>query len=525
MNITHYSDSFISILPPLVMVLLAIVTRRVLLSLGAGILMGTLLLSQGSAEGTIRYLLQLFRGIFWQSDEWNAWNINILLFLLLLGCLISLMTISGGTRAFADWAQQRIKSRRQAKVMTGLLVFLFFIDDYFHSLAVGTICRPVTDRFHISRAKLAYLLDSTAAPVCVLMPISSWGAYIIALIGGILAAHNVANLSAFSAFSAMIPLNFYALFTLLAVLVMVMSQGDVGAMARHEAAARSGVLFDASKGLPPGEAEALPVSSRGTVCDLLLPIVTLVLATVGCMVWSGAVQLQAAGEAFTLLKAFEHTDVGGSLVRGGAAALLCSMVLALRLRLPWRQWGQAFSHGSWAMWPAIRILLLAWAIAAVIRDLETGKYLASLLGAGIPVWLLPALLFVLAGAMAFSTGTSWGTFGIMLPLAADMVMVAEPGLLLPCLSAVLAGAVFGDHCSPISDTTILSSTGASCHHIDHVMTQLPYALFIAVASLLAYLLIGLSGSLLLAYAGAGLWFAAGTLLLWGWRARRTTCTA
>lgn len=515
MSITHYSDSILSIIPPLLTVVLAVATRKVLLSLGAGIVTGALLLSAGEPVGTTVYLGKLFQGIFWQDNDWNLWNVNILLFLLLLGCLISLMTLSGGTRAFADWAEQHIKTRRQAKLMTGLLVFLFFIDDYFHSLAVGTICRPVTDRYQISRAKLAYLLDSTAAPVCVLMPISSWGAYIIALIGGILTAHGMTQVTAFSAFLAMIPLNFYAVFTLLLVLAIVLFQKDVGLMARHEAAAREGQLFDAQKGVPPGETSSLAPSSRGRVWDLVVPILFLVTATVFFMIYSGALKLTAAGEPFSLLKAFENTDVGGSLVKGGALALASAVVLALRLRLTIRQWTQVAVHGVQAMWPAIRILVLAWAIGAVIRDMETGKYLSSLVSLGVPTWMLPAMLFVLAGAMAFSTGTSWGTFGIMLPLAADMVVAAEPSLLMVSLSAVLAGAVFGDHCSPISDTTILSSTGASCHHIDHVMTQLPYALFVAFGALVAYLLMGLSGSTWLAYIGAGIWFAIGLTILLG----------
>lgn len=507
MNIIHYSDSFLSVLPPLLAVILAVVTRRVVLSLSAGILAGALLATAGNPLSTLQYLGNLFTSIFRQEGDWNWWNVNILLFLLILGCLISLMTVSGGTTAFANWAQRHIRTRRQAKLMTGLLVFLFFIDDYFHSLAVGTICRPVTDRYRISRAKLAYLLDSTAAPVCVLMPVSSWGAYIIALIGSILVAHGVNDTSAFSAFVSMIPLNFYAVFTLLLVVALVVCQRDAGLMAQHEEAALTGQLYDANKGTPPGATESLVASPRGHVLDLALPILTLVLSTVYFMVSSGASKLALTETPFSLLKAFENTDVGGSLVRGGMLALLCAVVMALRLGLTPRRWIQSAGHGLLAMWPAIRILVLAWAIGAVIRDIETGKYLSSLAGVSLPVWLLPAMLFVLAGLMAFATGTSWGTFGIMLPLAGDMVMHADPHLLMASLAAVLAGAVFGDHCSPISDTTILSSTGAGCHHIDHVMTQLPYALFVAAGSLVAYVVYGLLASLWFAYLVAGLWFA------------------
>ncbi|MCD8546961.1 MAG: Na+/H+ antiporter NhaC family protein [Aeromonadaceae bacterium] len=516
MALAHYSDSALSLLPPLLAVVLAITTRRVLLSLGIGILAGALLLNLGAPGATAHYLAEKFTNIVWSEGSWNSWNLNIIGFLLLLGCLISLMAISGGTRAFALWAQRRIQTRRQAKMMTGLLVFLFFIDDYFHSLAVGTICRPVTDRHRISRAKLAYLLDSTAAPVCVLMPVSSWGAYIIAIIGGILAAHGLTGHSPLATFMAMAPMNLYAVFTLLMVALVVLRDLDLGSMARHEAAAAQGELFDPARGIPPGASAELPESERGQVKDLAWPIITLVLATVFFMIYSGASKLAVEGAAFSLLKALENTDVGLSLVKGGASALLVAGALALRLRLPLTHWGLAVRQGLLAMWPAIRILVLAWAVGAVIRDMETGKFLASLTQSGLSVGLLPAMLFVLAGIMAFSTGTSWGTFGIMLPLAGDLAMASEPGLLLPMLSAVLAGSVFGDHCSPISDTTILSSTGAGCHHMDHVVTQLPYALLIALATVLGYLALGFSGSTLLGLTVTGLVLL--PCLLW-WRRR------
>ncbi len=516
MALAQYSDSVLSLLPPVLAVILAITTRRVLLSLGVGILAGALLLNLGGPVATAHYLAGKFTDIVWSDGDWNSWNLNIIGFLLLLGCLISLMAVSGGTRAFALWAERRIRTRRQAKMMTGLLVFLFFIDDYFHSLAVGTICRPVTDRHAISRAKLAYLLDSTAAPVCVLMPVSSWGAYIIALIGGILAAHGLTDHSPLATFVAMVPMNLYAVFTLVMVAVVVLRDLNLGNMARHEAAAAQGELFDASRGTPPGASAELPESERGQVKDLAWPILTLVLATVFFMIHSGASKLAADGQAFALLKALENTDVGLSLMKGGTSALLVACGLALRLRLPLAHWGLALKQGLLAMWPAIRILVLAWSIGAVIRDMETGKYLASLTQSGLPVALLPAMLFVLAGIMAFSTGTSWGTFGIMLPLAGDLAMASEPSLLLPMLSAVLAGSVFGDHCSPISDTTILSSTGAGCHHIDHVVTQLPYALLIALATILGYLALGFSGSTLLGLAVAGLALLP-CLLWWGRR--------
>ncbi len=501
MTLASFADSAWSLLPPLVAVTLAILTRRVLLSLGVSILLGALLLTGASLGTTAQYLGQLGLGLVWDDGALNSWNMNIIGFLLILGVLISLMTLTGGTRAFAEWASARIQSRRQAKILTGLLVFLFFIDDYFHSLAAGTVCRPITDRFNISRAKLAYILDSTAAPICVLMPISSWGAYIIALIGGLLVTHQVTDTTAFWAFVQMVPMNLYALFTLALVVAVVVLQVDLFGMRKHEEAALRGEML--AKAATPRDDS----SYRGQVIDLLLPIAVLVAATVFFMFQSGAASLAESGTAFSVLGALENTDVGAALVNGGLCALATAALMALRLKISVGHWLKMVAQGIAVMRPAILILLLAWAIAAVIKDLETGKYLAGLIADSLPVALLPALVFALAAFMAFSTGTSWGTFGILLPLAADLVMVAEPGLLLPVLSAVLAGAVCGDHCSPISDTTILSSTGAGCNHLDHVLTQMPYALMVALISVVGYLVLGITGSTLAGLGAGALLFA------------------
>ncbi|GAA3527943.1 Na+/H+ antiporter NhaC family protein [Zobellella aerophila] len=487
-------------------------TRRVLLSLGMGIVLGGLLVNEFQPVDSISHLFNKVLSLFWQQGGLNEWNMNILLFLLLLGCIISILSRVGATQAFAEWAQERIKSRRQAKIMTGLLVFVFFIDDYFHSLSVGAICRPVTDRFNISRTKLAYLLDSTAAPVCVLMPVSSWGAYIIALVGGILTSYSMTGHSAFGAFLLMGSMNFYAIFTLLMVVLVIKGDWDLGAMGRHESLALEGELFDGNKGAPPGVADI--AGPDGRVSDLALAIGVLTLVTVFGLLFSGAQSLAANDLPFSLLSALENTNVGRALVLGGVAGLVVCGWAMLRQKADVGQWGQALWTGIRGMLPAIYILLFAWTIAGMISELETGKYLASLIRQNLPVYLLPALLFLLAGIMAFATGTSWGTFGVMLPIAADMVMAIDAQLLLPGLSAVMAGAVFGDHCSPISDTTILSSTGASCHHIDHVITQLPYALSIALVSVAGYLVLGYSGSLATGFIAALSCFA---LILLGWR--------
>ncbi|WP_417618205.1 Na+/H+ antiporter NhaC family protein [Oceanisphaera sp.] len=516
MELHPFIQSYWSLLPPLLAIVLAITTHRVLLSLGFGIILATLLLQQFNPLTAVTHLASNIGALFWSDNAINEWNVNILLFLLLLGCIISMLSRVGATLAFAEWAQQRIKNRRQAKVMTGLLVFVFFIDDYFHSLSVGTICRPVTDRFNISRAKLAYLLDSTAAPVCVLMPISSWGAYIIALVGGILASHGLTGHSALGAFLVMGSMNFYAVFTLLMVLLVIKGGWDLGAMARHEQEALAGNLFDAGKGTPPGVADTSVKAGR--VSDLLLAIGTLTLVTVVALLVTGAQALTDSQTPFGLLAALENTDVGRSLVLGGVAGLLVCAYAMIRHRVSASDWLHTLAVGIKGMLPAIYILLFAWTIAGLIGELKTGQYLASLVQQSIPLFMLPAILFLLAGIMAFATGTSWGTFGIMLPLAADMTMAIDAQLLLPGMSAVMAGAVFGDHCSPISDTTILSSTGASCHHIDHVITQLPYALSIAVVSVVGYLALGYTASVTMGLAAAIACFML-VLAAWAWLQR------
>ncbi|UCX05217.1 Na+/H+ antiporter NhaC family protein [Shewanella glacialimarina] len=496
MNVLSHADSALSLLPPLVAIVLAIITRKVLLSLGVGIVVGALLLTQFSLGDSSLFLLNTVQGLVWSDGALNSWNLQILGFLVMLGMITALITVSGAARAFADWAKGHIRSKRDAKLMTIFLGCVVFIDDYFNSLVVGSISKPITDRYHVSRAKLAYLLDSTAAPICVISPISSWGAYIIALIGGILTAHGFAESGHLSVFVQMIPMNFYAIFALLLLLCVALFGLDVGPMRQHELNAKKGELYDESKGLPPGANADLPEADTGKVIGLFLPILTLIVATVYFMITSGADVLAADGKAFTILGAFENTQVSQSLFYGSVIGFSITLILAFIQKLEMGLIFKGVVTGARSMLPAIYILLFAWSIAGVIGQLETGKYMASLVTGSIPFELLPVVLFILAGITAFSTGTSWGTFGIMLPIAADMAMGSDSNMMLPMLSAVLAGAVFGDHCSPISDTTILSSTGASCHHIDHVITQLPYALIVAFISIIGYTVLGFTDSLI-----------------------------
>ncbi|CED71818.1 Na+/H+ antiporter NhaC family protein [Aliivibrio wodanis] len=506
MNLADFSNSPISILPPLMALGLAIITRRVLLSLGVGIILGAILLSNYSISSTVSYTFSSIKGVFIDDGAINTWNMSIVAFLILLGMTTALLTLSGGTRAFAEWAQTKIKSKRGAKLLAAFLGVFIFVDDYFNSLAVGSISRPVTDRFYVSRAKLAYILDSTAAPMCVLMPASSWGAYIITIIGGILVSHGVTEYSALGAYVRLIPMNFYAVFALLMVFAVVWFQLDVGPMRNHENEASRGNGFDdkavnaESKDL--NEELNITESETGKVSDLIFPIITLIVATVFFMIYTGVQALVADGKEINILGAFENTDVGASLCYGGLIGLGAALITVFRQDISAKDIGMTMWIGAKSMFGAILILFFAWTIGSVIGDMKTGSYLSSLAQGSIGIHWIPVILFLLSGLMAFSTGTSWGTFGIMLPIAGDMAGATDIALILPMLGAVLAGSVFGDHCSPISDTTILSSTGARCSHIDHVATQLPYALSVAGVSAIGYIALGFTGSVLMAFAAS-----------------------
>ena len=497
MELIDYSSSIWSIIPPLLALALAIITRKVLLSLSVGILVGAAMLANFEPLNTLVYLKNNIASLFIKEGGLNSNNINILLFLLLLGVLTALLSMSGSNRAFAEWAQKHIKGRRGAKLVAASLVFITFIDDYFHSLAVGAIARPITDKFKVSRAKLAYILDSTAAPMCVLMPVSSWGAYIITLIAGLLATYSITGYSPIGAFMAMSAMNYYAIFSIIMVFFVAYFSFDIGAMAKHEKLALSAEEIT----------ETQSSEVKGHVRNLVLPILTLIIVTVSAMMYTGNEALAADGKPFSILGAFENTTVGVSLVTGGLSAVLVASLCIFADRLVnVSEYIKAWGVGIKSMSGAILILFFAWTINNVVSDVKTGAYLASLVSDTLPLALLPALLFILASVMAFSTGTSWGTFGIMLPIAAAIASPAMPGsveFMLPCLSAVMAGAVCGDHCSPVSDTTILSSTGAKCDHMDHVTSQLPYALTVAIATIAGYVVVGFTYSGLLGFITTG----------------------
>ena len=493
-------NTIFSILPPIIAIVMVLLTRRVLLSLGTGIVAAAIILTWFAPVAALQELFTSFAIIFW-DEGFNAYNVFIILFLLLLGIITAFVSLSGGSRAFAEWASTRIKSRRGAKVLTVVLGMVIFIDDYFNALTVGQVARPITDRYKVSRAKLAYFIDSTAAPVCVVSPVSSWGAAIIGIIATILAGQTFVEYSALEAFLWMAPMNFYVVASLAIVFFVAIRDVDFGEMKKHEVLAiTKGQLFDPEKTIPGEMKEDFPSHNHGHMRDLLLPILLLIVGTVSAMIWTG---YQNSGQVFDIWLIFENTDVPASLLAGGILGALTSIVLyAMQIKRNKKANAGWIGKGIWAgiksMMGAVLILIFAWSLTSLIGSLETGTYLAGVVSDGnIPTAVLPVLLFVLAGVMAFSTGTSWGSFGILLPIAGTIMIEADPSLLLPALSAVLAGAVFGDHCSPISDTTILSSTGAGSNHMDHVVTQIPYALTAALVASIGYIVIGFTGSLLI----------------------------
>lgn len=480
-----------SIIPPIIMLVLVLLTRKVLPSLGIGILVGALFIHDFHIFASLKEIWNVFYVIFITDGDLNVGNILLLLFLLLLGMMTALLQASGGSQAFGEWMIKRVKTRTGAQLMTAVLGFIIFIDDYFNSLAVGQVARPLTDRHKISRAKLAYYIDSTSAPITVISPISSWGAYIIGVLASIFAVHQITEFQPLEAFVKMIPLNLYAFAALLLVFIVAIGKIDIGPMKKHEKkAVEQNQLFNKMKSTPGDLSDLFKAHHQGKVYHLLIPIIVLIIATVTSMVITG---WQASDEEMSILAIFANTDVNLSLFIGGLSAVIISVIFHVGQEKPKANIASIVIEGIKTMMPAIYILLLAWMIGSIIGTLKTGEYLAGIVtDASISPSLLPLLFFLIAGVMSLATGTSWGTFGIMLPIAAEVSVITDMAMLLPTLAAVLAGSVFGDHCTPISDTTILSSTGAGVNHIDHVVTQLPYAIISAVAASIGYLFIGIT---------------------------------
>ena len=496
MELINYSDSILSFVVPIVTIVLAITTGRVVISLLSGAFLGALMLNGISLEA-VTYLLNKFSNIFISDGSIDLWTLNIFLFLMLLGATTAVLTLNGSTSAFATWAHTRIKSRQGASLMTVALGIILFIDDYFNAIGVGAVSRPVTDSFKISRAKLAYLIDSTSAPMVILTPISSWGGYVIALLGTTFAVHNL-DIGPLSAYVQMVPMNFYAILTIVLVLYTAYSEFDIGLMRHHENQARKGILFD-RKDDELDDDPHVKEGKHGRAFELFITIFFLVFVTITALFYTGYDNLQAAGKSFEFVTALEASNVGLALVIGSGSSLLLALLFSFGKQNSFKGVVGAVTKGAMTMKEAMIVLTAAWLIGAVIKDLQTGNYIATIVQEHLNMALLPALIFLLSAIMAFSTGTSWGTFGIMIGITANIAVETDVSQILVLLSAVLSGAVMGDHCSPISDTTILSSIGARANHIDHVKTQIPYALLSGSAALVGFLMMGYTESLLLAW--------------------------
>ncbi len=482
--------SILSLLPPVVAIGLAIATRRILLSLGIGIVLGALLHSGWNVLASISLIAEVAGGLI-IAEGAVAEEVYILAFVVMLGILTSFIYISGGLLAFSEWVITKVRTRFQAQLVPFVLGIVIFFDDAFSSLVGGNVSRSITDKYRISRAKLSYIVDSTAAPVIILMPISGWAAFIAATMTGILNTNEVSGFTGYEAFLSSIPTNYYAITAILFVFAVAYFGLNFGPMRKHEQrAVEEGVLFDASQGPVPGEADRnLPMREDGRVIDLVLPVATLIGVTVIGALWIGISNTEGA---ITPMQILANTDVIISLFYGGLAACVLSGAMLLLKRTPANQVARAGLAGIRSMLIAAAVLFLAWMTAEIIAMLGVGEYLAGLIGGGLAFALLPAILFVLACFISFSMGSTFGTFGLILPIAAEIVVSIDLSLLIPAFGAVLAGAIFGDHTSPLSDTTILSSIGSGIHLIDHVTTQIPYALVCALASIAGYIVLGLT---------------------------------
>lgn len=458
-----------SLLPAVIAIILAILTKQVVLSLGAGIIIGALILSGFNPVAAFTTIsTTLIDNV---AD--GEWNTPILVFCLMLGGLVGMVNASRSAGAFGSWVGKRVKTQRGGLLLTWGLGMLVFIDDYFNSLSVGAIMRPVSDRLGISREKLAYTLDSTAAPVCILAPVSTWVAYVMSLLATEFAAAGI-EANPFVTFIQLIPYNFYALLAIALVLVLTFTGRDYGPMLAAKASQET------------LSTEGEETSALWAILDLALPMFSLVLVTLAGMVATGGY----FGGGVSLADAFRDSDPALGLIYGGVFSVLFTAVWYLLRRRGMAVITEGFSTGMKTMLDAVVILALAWTIGSLTKELGAGQWLAAVVSTRIPGFLLPLILFAISGFIAFSTGSSWGTFAIMLPLAVPVAATSYPALLLPVIAGVLGGAVFGDHCSPLSDSTILSSAGAGCDHIAHVNTQLPYALTGAAAAAAAYFLAG-----------------------------------
>ena len=464
-----------ALLPPLVAIVLALITKEVYSSLFVGIVVGALIYSGFKFEGTVT---QIFEGgiIKVLSD---SYNVGILIFLVILGSVVCMMNKAGGSAAFGRWASKKIHTRVGAELAAIVLGILIFIDDYFNCLTVGSVMRPVTDRHHVSRAKFAYLIDATAAPVCIIAPISSWAAAVSGFVEG---------QDGLAIFVRTIPYNFYAILTIVMMVGMVLMKTEFGAMRTHEINALNGDLYTTSARPYENATDDGAPNPRGKVIDLVIPIVVLVICCVISMIYTGGF---FSGTDF--VTAFSQSDASVGLAMGSAFGLVFAIIFyMIRRVVNFRDCMGCIPEGFKAMVPAIMILTFAWTLKAMTDSLGAAVFVEEAMrsvAGGIEV-ILPAIIFLVGCGLAFATGTSWGTFGILIPIVVAVFEKSSPEMMIISMSACMAGAVCGDHCSPISDTTIMASAGAQCDHVTHVSTQLPYAILAAAVSFVTYIVAG-----------------------------------
>ena len=481
-NAESVQQTFWALVPPIIAIVLALVTKEVYSSLFIGIIAGALLYAGFNFEGTALHIFQ--DGVI--SVLSDSWNVGILVFLVILGTMVAMMNKAGGSAAFGRWSEKHIKTRAGAQIATICLGILIFIDDYFNCLTVGSVMRPVTDKHKISKAKLAYLIDATAAPICIIAPISSWAAAVTGFVEGT---------DGMSLFLQAIPYNFYALLTIFMMFALVGMKTDYGPMAVHEANALKGDIYT-TKDRPYSAAEEdMAANPRGKVKDLIIPIIVLIAACIIGMIYTGGF---FSGESF--ISAFSNSDASLGLVLGSFFALIFMIIFYLIRRVAsFSDCMKCLPAGFKAMVPAILILTFAWSLKAMTDSLGAKEFVANLVAGSAAGFLnfLPAIIFIIACFLAFATGSSWGTFAILIPIVVAVFQGIDYQLMIISISACMAGAVCGDHCSPISDTTIMASAGAQCNHINHVSTQLPYAITVAVISAVCYVIAGYSRNFIL----------------------------
>lgn len=474
---SNYYSTVMALAPPVIAIVLALITKEVYSSLFIGVLAGALLYSNFNVIGAVDAIVN--DGLI--ANVGDSWNAGILIFLVLLGIMVALVNAAGGSAAFGRWAKTHVKTRTGAQLATFALGVLIFIDDYFNCLTVGSVMRPVTDSHKISRTKFSYIIDATAAPICMIAPISSWAAAVTSVVG---------EENGLSYFIRAIPYNFYSLLTIVMVVAIAAMKFDYGPMRRYELNAINGDIFSDNDGVESIDEE---VSSKGKVIDLVFPVLMLIAACVIGMIYTGGFFTADSGAQWNLATAFANADASAGLSWGALiATVLTILYLVARRVISFKTAMNAIPKGFSAMVPAIIILVFAWTLGGITRGMLGADIFVKLAIGGAAEGLaafLPAVIFLIAFGLAFATGTSWGTFGILLPIVIT-VFTGAGEILIISMSACLAGAVCGDHCSPISDTTIMASAGAQCNHVNHVSTQLPYALTVAGVSVVAYILAG-----------------------------------